>query len=37
MTESRALSSYDGTYNSLKDVQKVGSFDYGNAFSNFNT
>lgn len=37
MTESKALSSYDGTYNSLKDVQRTGFMDYGNAFTNFST
>lgn len=37
MTESKALSSYDGTYNSLKDVQRTGFIDYGNAFTNFST
>ncbi|CAD8141613.1 unnamed protein product [Paramecium octaurelia] len=36
MTESRALSSYDGTYNSLKDVQRVGSYECGNILTNFN-
>ncbi|CAD8136298.1 unnamed protein product [Paramecium pentaurelia] len=36
MTESRALSSYDGTYNSLKDVQRIGQYDYGNNLTNFN-
>lgn len=35
MAESRALSSFEGTYNSLRDVQKSSNYDYGNGLSKF--
>lgn len=33
MAESRALSSFEGTYNSLRDIQKNSNFDQLNGFS----